>query len=90
MEKATILKPPSTGLSGILLSPEPNIPEGPKYEKISTLYLCTGRSFTNSTQKQRQLLRPQNNLENGSLRNRENIHLLENSRLGLIESVHEN
>ena len=27
---------------------EPNILELPEYEKISTLYLCTGRSFTNS------------------------------------------
>ena len=37
MKSATILMPSSTGLSGILLSPEPNIPEGPEYEKISTL-----------------------------------------------------
>ena len=27
----------------------PDIPEGPQYEKISTLYRCTGRSFTNPT-----------------------------------------
>ena len=32
-------------------------------KKISTLYRCTGRSFTNYTQKQRQLLRPLNNLK---------------------------
>ena len=38
MEIATIITSPSTGLSGILLSSEPNIPEGPEYEKISTLY----------------------------------------------------
>ena len=34
---------------------EPNIPEGPEYENIPTLYRCMGRSFTNSTHKQRQL-----------------------------------
>ena len=27
---------------------EPSIPEGPEYEKISTLYRCAERSFTNS------------------------------------------
>ena len=36
MESATILTPPSTSLSGILLS---FIPEGPEYDKISTLYI---------------------------------------------------
>ena len=40
MRGATILTPPSTGFSGILLFSEPNIPEGPEYEKISTLYRC--------------------------------------------------
>ena len=40
MENATILKHPSTVLSGILPLSEPNIPEGPEYEKISTLYRC--------------------------------------------------
>ena len=35
MESATILTPPSTGLSRILPQSEPNIPEGPEYEKIS-------------------------------------------------------
>ena len=50
MESVTILRPPSTGLSSILLSAsEPDIPEGPDYEKLSTLYRCTGRSFPNST-----------------------------------------
>ena len=40
--------------------------------KISTLYRCMGNSFTNSTQKQRQLLRPLNNLEKQILqKNRE-------------------
>ena len=73
MESATILTPPSTILSGICFPPEPNIPEGPEYEKISTLYWCTERSFTNCTQKQQQPLRPLNNLENESFRNRENL-----------------
>ena len=50
MKRATILSPPSTGLRGILLSKEP------EYDKISILYQCMGRSFTNSTQEQRQLL----------------------------------
>ena len=67
---ATILTFPSTDRSGILLSAtEPNTPEGQEYE-TSTSYRFTGRSFTNPTQKQRQLLLPLNNLENGSFRNR--------------------
>ena len=33
MVSTTILTSPSTGLSGILFSPEPNIPEGPEYKK---------------------------------------------------------
>ena len=44
MERATIHTSPSTSLSGILLLSEPNIPEAPEYEKISTLNRCTGRS----------------------------------------------
>ena len=56
MDGARIITPPSTGLSSILLPLESNIPEGPEYEKISILYRCTGSSFANSTQKQRQLL----------------------------------
>ena len=40
MESATILTSPSTCLSGIS--------EGSEFEKISTLYQCTGRTFTNS------------------------------------------
>ena len=37
-ESATILMPPSTGLSGILLSPESNVHEGPEYKKnINTI-----------------------------------------------------
>ena len=53
-EKCDDSHAPSTSLN---FPSEPNIPEGPEYEKISTLYRCTGRSFTNSTQKQRQLLK---------------------------------
>ena len=43
MENATILTPSSTRLSCIQLPFEPHIPEGPEYEKKSTLYRCTGR-----------------------------------------------
>ena len=39
----------STGLSAFLLSVELNIPEGQEYEKILTLYECTGRSFAKMT-----------------------------------------
>ena len=35
---------------------EPNIPEGPEYENISTLYQCTERSLTNCFQDHRPLL----------------------------------
>ena len=35
MESATILTPRSTGLSGILLSLESNIPGGPEYEQVA-------------------------------------------------------
>ena len=71
MECATIPTTPAPAQAVFCFPPEPNIPEGPEYEKISTLYRCTGRSFTKSTQKLRQPLRPLNNLgENGSLRNR--------------------
>ena len=38
MERSTILTPPSTGLSEFCFPSEPNIPEGPEYEKISTLF----------------------------------------------------
>ena len=43
--------PLSLALGVFYFPSEPNIPEGPEYEKISTLYLCTGGRFTNSTQK---------------------------------------
>ena len=42
MESSTILTPPSIGLSGSWFLTESNIPKGPEYEKISTLYRCTG------------------------------------------------
>ena len=38
MEIATIITPHNTSLSGILLPSEPNIHEGPEYEKIATKY----------------------------------------------------
>ena len=63
----------------ILMSDEPNITEGTEYEKISKLYRCTERSFTNSTKKQRQLLWPLNNL---ILQIKRESILLENSKLG--------
>ena len=46
MESATFLMPPSFGLSDI----QPNIPEGPEYEKISTLYRCTDVSKMHSNE----------------------------------------
>ena len=46
MERATILTPPSAGLGDILFSSEPNIPEGPEYEKnINTISMHGERSF---------------------------------------------
>ena len=44
MESAAARVPPSTGLNGLLLSAETNIPEGPEYEN-TTLYQCKGGSF---------------------------------------------
>ena len=43
MESATILTPPSTSLSGILLSSDPNIPKGPEFEKNINTILMHGR-----------------------------------------------
>ena len=63
MEIATIPTPPSTGLTSILLSVSNRYSWRIRIWKISTLYRCKGRSFTNSTQKQWQLLHPLNNLE---------------------------
>ena len=55
MKSAAILTPPSTGLSGILLSGQnPKFPKDQDTKKIDAL----GRSFTYFTQKQRQLFRP--------------------------------
>ena len=40
MESATILTPPNTDLYGICFPSEPNIPEGPEYEKnINTIHV---------------------------------------------------
>ena len=47
-ESATILMPPSTGLSGILLSPEPNVHEGPEDIKKYQHYI-DAPGETNST-----------------------------------------
>ena len=64
MESATILMHPSTALAVFCFPSEPNIPEGPEYEKISTLYQCTGRSLTNSihTHDTMTVVEPLNNL----------------------------
>ena len=53
----------TTGINSILLSIRAQYSRRTRVWKISTLYQCMGRSFTNSTQKQRQLLRPLNYLE---------------------------
>ena len=44
MESATILRPPSTGLSGILLSVEPNIPEVPEVSQMVSISETTHQS----------------------------------------------
>ena len=41
MGSATILMHPSTALAVFYFPSEPNFPEWPEYEKISTLYQCT-------------------------------------------------
>ena len=46
MESATILMPPSTGLTLFCFSSEPNIPEGLEYENISTLYARGENSYS--------------------------------------------
>ena len=59
MESATILTPTSTGLNGILLIPsEPNIPEGPKYEKYEPYINVRGEVLPTPRG-----TRPLNNLE---------------------------
>ena len=45
MENATMLMPPSTGLSGILLSSEPNILEGPEDKKNINTISMHGEKF---------------------------------------------
>ena len=63
MESAIILTP----LSAIILTPsEPNIPERPKYEKKINTISMHGEKVIQSHVVLRQLLRPLNNLENGS------------------------
>ena len=63
MESATILTPPSTGSSGILLSVRTNIPKGPKYKKTINTISMYEEKFYKLHAAQRQLLRPVNNLE---------------------------
>ena len=46
MESATILTPLAPAYTVFCFLSEPNIPEGPEYEKKSALYQCTGRNFT--------------------------------------------
>ena len=62
MESATILTSPSTSLSGVLLSSEPNIPEGPEYEIISTLSMH-GENFYQLHTETTTAVRPPNNVE---------------------------
>ena len=91
MENATFLVSLAPASAVFCFPSEPNIPEGPGYEKISTLHVYHARGEVLPT--------PHRNidsccdlkitLENGSFRNRENLqYVLENSRLGFIESVH--
>ena len=58
-------------------------------KKIATLLRYTGRSFANSTQKQQQLLRPLNDLENGPFNNRETYNIRK-QQTRFVEHVHEN
>ena len=48
-------------------------------KKVPTLYRCAGRSFTNSTDKQRHLLRPLNHLEEWMLPKKKEPAILENN-----------
>ena len=58
--------------------------------QISTLYQCTGRRFNNSTPVTTTDLGPLNNMVKRILKKWREPTILENSRLGFIESVHEN
>ena len=61
MESATIISSPSNSFSSILLSVRTKYSQRTRiWKNISTQYRCTVWSCTNSTQKQRQLLRPLN------------------------------
>ena len=55
--------------------------------KISTQYRCTGRSFTNSPQRQGQLLRSLNNLEIGSISNRDYLQYKPTAHSRLLKHV---
>ena len=75
-------RPPSTSF---FLS-EPNIPEGPEYEKYQ-YYIDVREKFYQLNAAQRQLLLTLNNLEKRILQKKREPTIYENSRLGFIESV---
>ena len=61
MEDATILTPLAPAIVVLCFPSEPNIPEGPEYEKNINTISMHGEKFYH----QQQLLRPLNNLEVG-------------------------
>ena len=67
MESATNLTPPSTGLSGILLSIRTQYSWRTRIWKNINNISMHGESFTNSSQKQQQLVRPLNKQEKSDL-----------------------
>ena len=69
MESATIRPPPSTGLSGILLS----FLKDQNMKKINTVSMY-GEKFNKFHAAQQQLLQPLNNLDKRILQNRESLH----------------
>ena len=77
MKSATILTPHSHWFKRYLaFHQNPILLKDQNMKTISTLYQCKWWSFTNSTQKLRQLLRLLKYLENKSLRNRENLQYM--------------
>ena len=73
MESATILTPPSTDLSSILLSARTQYSWRTRIWKNINTILMYGEKFYQLHLAQWQLLRPLNNQKNGSVRNRENL-----------------
>ena len=63
MKNVTFFTPLAPALAVFCFPSEFNIPEGPEYEKYQHFIDAWGDFFTNSTQKQRQLLGPLNKLE---------------------------